>query len=184
MKKQSILLTFILLFSSLAFADSFDDIEKLMQEREKMFKSLMNGMFSDEPMDSTFFNGMSLNGSMNASSSFEMDWKDTSKGKRLEITPQDDKSPINIDINKDRISLSGKIINEESDAKGNIISKTSSSFSQSLNVPQNLDGDKAEIKKDGKKIVVDFPFKKSVQKAIEPQKRILKPIESHAKDTI
>lgn len=187
MKSLWILFTLFFAFSFSAYSDSFDDIEKLMKERERMFESLMKGMFSDDPIEDSFFNGMSLLGEVNSSANIEMSWKDTDKGRRLEIIPKNDKSPINIDINKDRISLSGKVVNEESDANGNIISKTSSSFSQSVSVPQNLDGDKAEIKQEGNKIVVDFPFKKDIptKKAKKENKgNILKPIDPSPEDVI
>lgn len=166
------------------------DLNQILKEREKMFNSLMKGMFSDEPMDDSFFNGMNFFGESTSSSSIEIEWKNTKDGRRLEINPKNKKSPINIDINNDRISLSGKVVEEQTDEKGNIISKSSSSFSQSMSVPQELDSSSANIKQEGNKIVVDFTFKKDIKKldkktaTKKKHNSILKPLEDIEVDAI
>jgi HSP20 family molecular chaperone IbpA len=122
--------------------DLFQDMEGLMDD---MMKSSFQG----------FDNFSNL-----APTSYKMNWIDSQEGRTLIITPENKEQRLDINVEDGLISIQGKT--QKKGPHGSSIS----SFSNSFNVPEDLDWTKVRMEgKDGN-ILLEFPYK-GVTKKIE-----------------
>lgn len=120
--------------------DLFKDMEGLMDD---VMKSSFQG----------FDNFTNL-----APTSYKMNWTETKEGRTLTITPENKEQRLDINVENGLINIQGKT--EKKSSHGSSIS----SFSNSFNVPNDLDWTKVRMEgKDGH-ILLEFPYKEVTQK--------------------
>jgi hypothetical protein len=160
-----------------------DSLKRAMELREQLHRRLMDHLFhgtggnQDEifkDMEALFEDvmkdmqkGFSDFDDFGQSKGYEMAWTESKEGRTLWISPQDKKSPLEINVEKGMISIKGK-----SEVKTPTRSSVSS-FSHSYSVPSDCDGSKVKmLEKDGK-ILMSFPFNKADQKIKRDERRPL-----------
>jgi HSP20 family molecular chaperone IbpA len=154
-----------------------DLLEKRMKMREEMHRRMMNKLLHGIGPDQDMFSDMeemmneimsdSSGGfssfSSGSSANFKMEWKDSSLGRTLEITPSDPKQNLDINVSNGLIIIKGKV--ESKSANGVSISN----FSNSFNVPEDCDPAKVKMDQRDGKIFVHFPFRAAKSSLPKPK---------------
>lgn len=169
-----------------------ESFEKRMQLREEMHRRLMDKLTSGNGPDqdlftdleqlmneslSEAFGGMDSFGSISlnpkaASAAYDASWKEGEQGRTLVIHPKDPKQQLDINVQNNLITIKGK--QEVKTQFGTSLS----SFSNSFNVPQDVDGSKVKITQKEGKILVHLPYSKIIKKIERPQENERIPIPS------
>lgn len=150
-----------------------DRIRRHMELREelhrKMLDNLFNGthdesLFSD--MDKLFEDAMKESFGSHFSYSYgskvKTNWEETSSGRTLSITPETPEQKLDINVQNGMVTIKGK--SEVKTAQG----ISSSDFSSSFSIPQDVDGTKVRMDQKDGKIVIFFPWK--TVKEVAPKK--------------
>jgi hypothetical protein len=87
-----------------------------------------------------------------SSSGLKMNWSESDQFRILEIAVEDPNLQLDFDINKSRIQIKGTITTSSE------YGKSTSQFSHSYSVPEDVDGEKAQIEQLDKKIIIKFPI--------------------------
>ena len=93
---------------------------------------------------------------------FETEWQESSQGRTLLITPQSKDQKLDINVEKEMVTIKGK--NERKTPNGTSVSDFQNSFS----IPQDCDSTKVKMDQKDGKIVMFFPWR--VEKKIVPKK--------------
>jgi HSP20 family molecular chaperone IbpA len=158
-----------------------DVMEKRMRLREEMHRRMMDKLLKGTGPDQDMFKDMeqfmdevmsdSFSGfdsyTRTTAQNYKMEWKETTSGRTLEITPNSPDQHLDINVADGFVVIKGKA--EHKTPNGVSVAN----FSNSFNVPG--DCDPAKVKMDSKdgKILVQFPYKeatKTIQKPIGPLK--------------
>ncbi len=153
-----------------------DQFKRRLELREEMHRRMREKLLHGIGPDTDLFQGMdqlfedamkdSLGGVQSLDSHYQMEWLETKTGRTLVITPKNPKQQLDIDIQKDMISIKGK--SQEESSQGRMVSDFSNTFS----VPDDCDGGRVKINQKDGKILIELPFKsaKPVQVPIPPTK--------------
>jgi HSP20 family molecular chaperone IbpA len=123
----------------------FEDMEKLMEDTMKDFNMNMNSF--------TYSLG---------AKNFESEWQESNSGRTLLITPQSKDQKLDINVEKEMVTIKGK--NERKTQNGIV----SSDFQNSFSIPEDCDSTKVKMDQKDGKIVMFFPWK--VAKKVVPKK--------------
>ncbi len=152
----------------------YDRIRRHMEMREELHRKMLDNLFNgthDEDlfrdMDKLFDDAMKDSFGSSFSYSFggqsvDTAWEESSSGRTLIITPKSKDQKLDINIEKDMVTIKGK--NEVKTPQG----MSSSDFSNSFSVPQDCDTSRVKMDQKDGKIVVFFPWRTA--KKISPKK--------------
>lgn len=152
--------------SSFVVVDSSDVEDRIKMREEihrRMMKKLLYGagpdqdMFSDleEMMDSMMSDSFSQFSGTNfgqLNSSYSMEWTENQEGRTLSIVPKNKDQQLDINIQNDMITISGKV---ELKSQNGV---SYSQFKNSTNVPSDCDASKVKMDQKDNKILVFFPY--------------------------
>jgi HSP20 family molecular chaperone IbpA len=93
---------------------------------------------------------------------FDTEWQESSQGRTLLITPQNKDQKLDINVEKEMVTIKGK--NERKTQSGTSVSDFQNSFS----IPQDCDSSRVKMDQKEGKIVMFFPWK--IEKKIVPKK--------------
>lgn len=164
------LLIFILSLPQAFAQHDTEGREKIMKMREdmhrRMMEKLINGIGSDDEFirDMDKYMNQMLQESFKGFDSyshrpqnFKSEWKESSAGRTLEITPNKPEQKLDINVQNNMITIKGQT--EVKTANGTQVSQ----FSNSFNVPGDCEATKMKMDlKDGK-IIVFFPYFKPTE---------------------
>lgn len=167
-----------------------DSFKKAMELREELHKrmrdTLFNGFLRDEDlfsdMEKLFEDAMSDSFSsfgprmgFSSISNYQTNWHEDKSGRTLVIIPKEKNQNLDITVEKGFVTIKGKIETKSGQ------SSSISSFSNSFNVPSDVDWGKVKMDQKDGKILVHFPWKdlKTIEKKPRNDERIpLPPSES------
>jgi hypothetical protein len=137
-----------------------DFVQNEIKRFEALRKKILGRIFEDsngeeEGFENNFDSLMNqgFGGMIESSSSgLKMNWSETDQFRILEIAVEDPNLQLDFDINKSRIQIKGSVSTSSQYAK------STSQFSHSYSVPEDVDGEKAQIEQLDKKIIIKFPF--------------------------
>jgi HSP20 family molecular chaperone IbpA len=114
----------------------FEDMEKLMEDSLKDFGMDMNSF--------TYSLG---------AQNFQSEWQESNSGRTLLITPQTKDQKLDINVEKEMVTVKGK---SERKTRNGIVS---SDFQNSFSIPEDCDSTKVKMDQKDGKIVMFFPWK-------------------------
>lgn len=149
-------------------------LEKRLQMREEMHRRMMEKILKGGPSDEMFkdmeqfldevmtdtFSGLD-NYSRKTAQNYQMEWKETSEGRTLVVTPEGPEQKLNINVSNGLIIIQGK--KETKTANGTSVSD----FSNSFNVPGDCDQGKVKLDQKDGKILIQFPFRVAKKEDLE-----------------
>lgn len=135
------------------FHGTHDD--QLFKDMEKLMDDAMKDSFGAGAGTSSFSYSF---GAQN----FETEWQESESGRTLFITPQSQDQKLDINVQKDMVTIKGKA--ETKTPYGTSVSDFQNSFS----IPNDCDSSKVKMDQKSGKIVMFFPWK-SVKK-VSPKK--------------
>lgn len=187
---RSLILIFMVCLVAYAYTDNkkknpvveeVDDLREMLRLQNQM-KTEIDRIFNNDDIKDSIFGGLGDIKMELGSDFIETTWEETTKERILKIKPKDKNTNLDISIKDGFISIKSKT-EQKDQSKGQMIS----SFSQSFNVPEDVDEKKAKIDQKGEEIIVIFPlrFGKSLkQDKIEMKKDDddLRPLKSSPSD--
>lgn len=155
-----------------------DAFTKRMKMREEIHKRMMDKLLRGIGPDQDMFTDMEsmMNDLMSESfsglqsfsnagtSNYKMEWKESSSGRALEITPSSPEQQLDINVANGMITIKGKA--EQKSQNGSYISN----FSNSFNVPGDCDEKKVKMDQKDGKIIISFPYYSSKPQEKKPVK--------------
>ena len=129
--------------------------DSLFEDMDKMFEDMMKDSFSGGGISSFSSSG---------TNNFKMAWTESTTGRTLEITPKDKDQRLDISIENGFVTIKGNV--EHKTPQGT----STSSFSNSFNVPSDCDPAKVKMEQKGEKILMHFPYIQAVKKITIPKK--------------
>lgn len=163
--------------------EPFDRAKRRAELREEMHRrmrdKILHGIGPDQDlfkdMESDFQDVAGGDPFRAVQSNFKSDWKESSTGRILVLTPQSKDQKLNIDVNATMITIKGE---SQQKSANSVIS---SSFSNSFPVPQDCDGTKVKMSEKDGNLLVELPFK-AAKTVVAPAKEERKPLPRHAGD--
>ena len=160
-----------------------DPLKKALELREEMHRrmrdTLLRGlrhdddMFSDmeklfEDAMSDSFSGFGTSLGITTTQNYQTAWIEDEKGRTLAITPREKNQNLDITVEKGFVTIKGKT--ESKSGRSSSIS----SFSNSFNVPSDVDWTKVKMDQKDGKILVHFPWKdlKTIEKKPRESERL------------
>lgn len=163
-----VLSVFILLFlwAFSGFTQKREPVDPMVLREElhrKMIENLFHGTHDDalfkdmerlmdEAMKDSFTGTSSFSYSFGAQN-FETEWEEDKSGRTLYITPQSKNQKLDINVERDMVTIKGK--SEVKTPNGVSVSDFQNSFS----IPNDCDSSKVKMDQKGDKIVMFFPWK-------------------------
>lgn len=152
-----------------------DRVRKHMELREELHRKMLDNLMSGRHDDSLFqdmeklfddavkesFGGSSFQFSYGAQN-FETEWRESSAGRTLLITPQSKDQKLDINVQNEMVTIKGKSENKTPNGV------SVSDFQNSFSIPQDCDSSKVKMDQKDGKIVMFFPWR--VAKKISPKK--------------
>jgi hypothetical protein len=150
-----------------------DFVQNEIQRFEALRKKILSRIFDDSASEEDGFEsnfdsllGQGFGGMIQSSSSgLKMNWTESDQFRILEIEIADPNIQLDFDINKSRVQIKGTATSTTE------YGKSTSQFSHSYSVPDDVDGEKAQIEQLDKKIVIKFPFLSTDTKPKQPQQK-------------
>jgi HSP20 family molecular chaperone IbpA len=157
-----------------------DPIARHMQLREELHRKMLNNLFHgthdedlfrdmeklmDDAMKDSFSDMSSFSYSFGAQN-FETEWTESESGRTLYITPQSPEQKLDINVEKNMVTIKGKTENKT--PNGTSISDFQNSFS----IPQDCDSSKVKMDQESGKIVMFFPWKTAKKESPKKQDRV------------
>lgn len=155
-----------------------DQIRKQMELREELHRKMIENLFHgthddqlfkdmerlmDDAMKDSFGAGTSSFSYSFGAQNFETEWQESEAGRTLFITPQSKEQKLDINVQKDMVTIKGK--SETKTPNGTSVSDFQNSFS----IPQDCDSSKVKMDQKSGKIVMFFPWK-TMKKEVAPKK--------------
>jgi len=133
-----------------------DEIKRFEALRKKILSRIFNDPNNEEDGFENNFDSLLNQGFggmiQSSSSGLKMNWTETEQFRILEIEIEDPNTQVDFDINKTRIQIKGSATTTTE------YGKSTSQFSHSYSVPDDVDGEKAQIEQKEKMIVIKFPY--------------------------
>lgn len=144
-------------------------LRKRQEMHQRMLEKLLHGNGPDQDMfkDMEEFMDEAMRDTFSTShfaqiQNYKTEWKETSTGRILEITPKSPSQQLDINVSNGFVVIKENI--ETKTANGSSISSSSNSF----NVPEDCDPGKVKMETREGKIVMEFPY--AVAKKLELKK--------------
>ncbi len=137
------------------FHGTHDD--QLFQDMEKLM---------DDAMKDSLGTGSSSFSYSFGAQNFETEWQESESGRTLFITPQNKEQKLDINVQKDMVTIKGKA--ERKTPNGTSVSDFQNSFS----IPQDCDSSKVKMDQKSGKIVMFFPWKTMKKESPKKDERI------------
>ncbi len=131
---------------------------------DQLFKDMEKLM--DDAMKDSFGAGTSSFSYSFGAQNFETEWQESESGRTLFITPQSQDQKLDINVQKDMVTIKGKA--ERKTPNGTSVSDFQNSFS----IPQDCDSSKVKMDQKSGKIVMFFPWKEMKKESPKKDNRI------------
>lgn len=168
------ILLLLICFSAIAQHDT-EGREKIMKMREEMHRRMMEKLINGIGPDDGLFNDMEqmMNDMMKDTftgfdsyahrpQNFKHQWKESTTGRTLEITPNKPEQQLDINVANGMITIKGKT--EIKTANGMQVSN----FTNSFGVPGDVEAGKMKMDLKEGKILVFFPYWKPTENKRKP----------------